>query len=73
MATNAVQHCDYGNHDTTDGSLVCRCARCNKRICVKHTANNAYACPGDEVACPDHKNEIDRKNDARWEKLKAGL
>lgn len=68
-----IPHCEYGDHDLTDGIHVLRCAICERRICPAHTVNNEYAHLGDEVGCPDHKNEIDRLNAERWQHLRAGM
>jgi len=61
-----IPHCDYGNHDVTDGTFLQRCAVCERSVCFIHQGNrNALA--GSYVACLDHINEVAEMNRAWWE------
>lgn len=42
------------------------CAICGTSICLDHVVNRDYALAGDEVGCPEHKREIDKRNAEIW-------
>lgn len=54
-------------------NMISQCAVCHCPLCTEHIANRETVRAGDEIACPVHVAEVEKRNAAFHELLRVKI